>query len=226
LSNGPERGAAAPDLAEGEAGGDDVPVQIVGREHVYRGFFDFEVLKLRHRRFDGATSGVVTREVLHVPEAAAVLPYDPLTDQVVLIEQLRAGSLEHQEGPWLLESVAGLLEPGEAPEATARREIVEEAGVEALRLERIGVYIASPGAVTERSTVFIARIDSRKAGGVHGVEGETEDIRSHVIARETAFAWLEEGRIVAANAVIPLRWLQVHGPALRRRWLAAEPEEA
>lgn len=201
-------------------------VEIVERKLAYRGFFDFEVLKLRHRRFDGAMSGIVSREVLNVPEAAAVLPYDPVSDKVVLIEQLRTGSLRHPEGPWLLESVAGLLEPGETPEATARREIVEEAGVEAMRIEQIGVYIASPGAVTERSTMFVAQIDSRKAGGVHGVEGETEDIQSHVIARETAFAWLEEGRIVAANAVIPLRWLQVHGPALRRRWLAVEPEEA
>lgn len=226
MSSGPERGAAAPDFPGEANSGDEAAVHIVERNLVYRGFFDFEVLKLRHRRFDGAMSGVVTREVLHVPGAAAVLPYDPVSDQVVLIEQMRSGTLELAEGPWLLESVAGLLEPGEAPEATARREIVEEAGVEALRLEQIGVYIASPGAVTERSTVFIAQIDSRNAGGVHGVQSETEDIRSHVIARETAFAWLEEGRIVAANAVIPLRWLQVHGAALRRRWLAAEPGDA
>jgi ADP-ribose pyrophosphatase len=139
---------------------------------------------------------------------------------------LRAGTLQRSEGPWLLETVAGLVDPGETACATALREIVEEAGVEALRLEQIGVYIASPGAVTERSTVFIAQIDSRGAGGVHGLASETEDIRSHVIGRETAFTWLEEGRIVAANAVIPLRWLQVHGAALRRRWLAAEPGDA
>jgi ADP-ribose pyrophosphatase len=220
LSGPADRHAEADDPDAGEA------VRIVERRLEYRGFFDFEVLKLRHRRFDGSLSGVVTREVLHIPQAAAVLPYDPVRDAVVLIEQLRAGSLGHDEGPWLLESVAGLLEPGESPEATARREIVEEAGVEALRLEQIAVYIASPGAVTERSTVFIAQIDSREAGGVHGVAGETEDIRSHVLPRETAFAWLEEGRIVAANAVIPLRWLQVHGAALRRRWLAAEPGDA
>jgi len=218
------------DAADRPVGADDVRddelVRIVERRLVYRGFFDFEVIKLRHRRFDGTMSDVVTREVLHIPEAAAVLPYDPLRDELVLIEQLRAGSLQHDEGPLLLETVAGLREPGETPDATVLREIVEEAGVEALRLEQIGVYIASPGAVTERSTVFIAQIDSRKAGGVHGVQGETEDIRSHVISRETAFAWLEEGRVVAANAVVALRWLQVHGAALRRRWLADPPEGA
>ncbi len=214
------RRARADDALDGDA------VRVTERRLVYRGFFDFEVVKLQHRRFDQSTSEVVTREILHIPDAAAVLPYDPVSDVVVLIEQLRAGALHHAEGPWLIEAVAGLVEAGEAPEATALREIVEETGVEAVCLERIGVYIASPGAVTERTTVFIARIDSRRAGGVHGLAAETEDIKSHVLPRETAFAWLEEGRIVAANAVVALRWLQVHGPSLRRRWLADDAREA
>lgn len=194
--------------------------QVVERELVHRGFFDFEVLKLRYRLFDGSLGPVVNRELLHIPNAAAVLPYDPRAGRVVLIEQFRAGSMRHAEGPWLLESVAGLMEEGENPEATVRREIVEEAGLEAGRLELAGVYIASPGAVTERTTVFIGEVDIAKAGGVHGLETETEDIKSHVLELETAFEWLEAGRIVAANAVTALRFLQVHGAALRTRWLA------
>jgi ADP-ribose pyrophosphatase len=76
----------AGDRSAGSAAGlDDEAVQIVERQLVYRGFFDFEVVKLRHRRFDGTMSGIVTREVLHIPEAAAVLPYDPVRDEVVLI---------------------------------------------------------------------------------------------------------------------------------------------
>lgn len=215
MSDASDRRARADDVLDAAA------VRVVERRLAYRGFFDFEVVKLQHRRFDGRMTEVVSREVLHIPNAAAVLPYDPVTDEVVLIEQFRAGTLHHGEGPWLLETVAGLLEAGEEPAAAARREIVEEAGVEAERLETIGVYIASPGAVTERTTVFIAEIDSRKAGGVHGLAAETEDIKSHVVDRTTAFTWLEDGRIVAANAVVALRWLQVHGLALRRRWLAA-----
>jgi ADP-ribose pyrophosphatase len=209
-----------------DAAAADPEVQIVERQLAYSGFFDFEILKLRHRRHDGAMSGVVSREVLHIPNAAAVLPYDPRRDRVVLIEQFRAGTMGHPEGPWLLETVAGLMEPGEAPEATARREIVEEAGLEAGRLERVGVYVASPGAVTEHTTVFIAEVDSRHAGGIHGLAAETEDIKSHVVGLDEAFAWLESGRIVAANAVVALRWLQVHGAALKARWLAGAPTSA
>ncbi len=220
MTDGSDRRARADDAL------DPASVRVVERRLAYRGFFDFEVVDLQHRRFDGKMTDVISREVLHIPNAAAVLPYDPVTDELLLIEQFRAGTLHHGEGPWLLETVAGLLEPGEEPAATARREIVEEAGVEALRLETIGVYIASPGAVTERTTVFIAEIDSRQAGGVHGLATESEDIKSHVIDRATAFAWLEDGRIVAANAVVALRWLQVHGQDLRRRWLATPGADA
>jgi ADP-ribose pyrophosphatase len=201
-------------------------VEVVERRLAHSGFFDFEILKLRHRRFDGRMSEVVSRELLHIPNAAAVLPYDPRVDRVVLIEQFRSGTLDHPEGPWLLETVAGLMEPGEAPEETARREIVEEAGLEAGRLEQVGVYIASPGAVTERTTVFVAEVDSAKAGGVHGLASETEDIKSHVVPLATAFEWLESGRVTAANAVVALRWLQVHGAALKSRWLAGTPVSA
>jgi ADP-ribose pyrophosphatase len=205
---------------------DAADVRILERRLAYGGFFDLEVLRLQHRRFDGSMSGVVSREVLHIPNASAALPYDPVADRVVLIEQFRAGTLGHPEGPWLLETVAGLMEPGEDAATTARREILEEAGLKARRLERIGAYIASPGAVTEHTTVFIADVDSRSAGGVHGLDSETEDIKSHIIERAAAIDWLENGRIVAANAVFALRWLQVHGAALRARWLAAPIQRA
>ena len=205
-------------LADRDGAGPDV--EIVERRLTHSGFFDLEVLHLRHRRFDGTMSDVVTREVLHIPRAAAVLPYDPRSERIVLIEQFRAGTLGHAEGPWLLEAVAGLMEPGEAAETTARREIVEEAGLEALRLEQVGIYLASPGAVAEHTTVFVGEVDITAAGGVHGLAAETEDIKSHVVDLATAIEWLESGRIVAANAVVALRWMQVHGAALRRRWLA------
>lgn len=218
------------DGAGGPPGDDAVPgkreVRILESRTGYQGFFRFEVVTLEHRRFDGRMSPPMTREILHIPSAAAVLPYDPVRDRVVLIEQFRAGCLRHAEGAWLLEVPAGLVDPGETPEATARRELVEEAGVAARRLEPIATYVPSPGAVAERASVFIAEIDSGRAGGVHGLPNEAEDIKSHVLDAATAFAWVEDGRIVAANAVVPLRWLQVHHAALRRRWLAEPVESA
>lgn len=201
-------------------------VEIVRSRDGYRGFFRFEVADLKHRRFDGEMSPVITREILHIPEAAAVLPYDPVTDRIVLIEQFRAGCMRHPTGAWLYEVVAGLVGPGECALETARRELAEEAGLEARRIEQIATYVASPGAVTERSTVFIAEVDASGAGGVHGLEHEAEDIRSFVLPLQTAFDWLESGRILAVNAIVPLRWLQVHHTELRRRWLAETAKTA
>jgi len=193
-------------------------VDILERQRVHEGFFELEVLTLRHLRFDGGWTRPLRREVFRIRDAVCILPYDPERDAVVLIEQFRAGVMTQPEGPWLIESVAGLTETGEPIETTAVREVREEAGLEVQRLERIGVYMPSPGAVSERSTIFIAHVDSRKAGGVHGLDGEDEDIRSHVLPAETAFTWVDEGRIVAANCVLPLRWLQLNRDDLRRRW--------
>ena len=120
------------DRAEGAspAPADDRPIEDAAREvrivrsrDGYRGFFRFEVVDLTHRRFDGEMSPVITREILHIPEAAAVLPYDPVTDSIVLIEQFRAGCMRHPTGAWLLEGVS--LEvaegsPGSSGRASAR----------------------------------------------------------------------------------------------------------
>jgi len=205
------------------AGGEEVDrdVEIVRRETVYRGFFDLDVLQLRHRRFDGGMSAPLRRELFKIDDAVCVLPYDPERDAVVLIEQFRVGALDHPRGPWLLECVAGLMDEGETAEGTARREIVEETGLRPRRIEKIGTYAATPGAVTEHVTCFVAQVDAREAGGVHGLASEHEDIKTHLVDAGEAFGWIDEGRITAVNALVPLRWLQVHRHDLRRRWQSA-----
>jgi hypothetical protein len=60
-------------------------------------------------------------------------------------------------------------------------------------MERAGTYIASPGAVTEHTTVFIAEVDTAKAGGVHGLAAETEDIKSHVVRPRHRLRLVERG---------------------------------
>ena len=71
---------------------------------------------------------MLVRELFERGHAAAVLPYDPVTDRVLMIEQFRIGALAAPGGPWLLEIVAGVIDPGEIPEEVVRRETVEETG--------------------------------------------------------------------------------------------------
>ncbi|MCB1883312.1 MAG: NUDIX domain-containing protein [Geminicoccaceae bacterium] len=193
-------------------------VEIVQSRRLFDGFFAFDRLHLRHRRFGGGWTRPLERLLLRIPKAVVVLPYDPMTDRVVLIEQFRSGALDHPGGPWLVEAVAGLKDRDEDDETTARREVMEEAGLHVEALVPCGAYVPSPGAVTERAVCFCARVDAARAGGVHGLEGEGEDIRSLVMPADEAFTLVESGEIVAVNAIVTLRWLERHREELRERW--------
>jgi len=204
---------------------DDRAVEILERRRVHDGFFKLDLLRLRHALFRGGMSEVVRRELFVQREAVAVLPYDPARDAVVLVEQFRAGLVDAPGGAWLLEGVAGLLDKeGEAPEEAAAREVREECGVALGRLERVATYTSSPGATTERVHAFVGEVAAPERGGLFGVEGEHEDIRVEVVTADEAFTLFREGRITAANTVVPLQHLMLHRDRLRREW-GGEPSD-
>jgi len=190
------------------------------RERLHAGFFTLDRHSYRQRRFDGAMSETVVREVFYTCDAVTVLPWDPVTDRVLLIEQMRAGLVSRGDpNPMNLEVVAGMRDRVESPEETARREAREEAGLELGRMEPIGGYYPSPGAVTEYVTGFIAEADlSRKAEGVHGLDTEHEDIRTLILPRAEAMAALDSGEARNAPLMISLYELERRHAALARRW--------
>ncbi|MDR8263635.1 NUDIX domain-containing protein, partial [Acinetobacter baumannii] len=89
------------------------------------------------RLFNGGMSGEITREIFERGHAAVLLPFDPVRDEVVLVEQIRIAAYDTSESPWLLEMVAGMIEAGETVEDVARREALEEAGLEVGRTKPI-----------------------------------------------------------------------------------------
>lgn len=193
-------------------------VEIIARETLYRGFFLLERYRFRHRLFNGEMSGEVTREILERGHAAVLLPYDPLRDEVVLIEQIRIAAWDTSPTPWKLELVAGMIEPGESPEEVARRETTEEAGLTAGRMKPIVNYLSSAGGTTERLMVYVGEVDSSLAQGTHGLEEENEDILVHTVSRSQAYQWVEEGKIDNAAAIIALQWLELHYKQLCNEW--------
>src|SRR5690554_691253 len=193
-------------------------VNVEKRETVFQGFFRMDKLWLTHPRFDGRTMPGFTRELFVRGDATCVLPYDSDRDEVVLLEQFRAGALGRQQSPWLLELVAGMNEEGESPEEVAQREGQEEAGLSFSRLERICDYLVSPGGTTEMVHLYCGQVSTAGAGGVFGVEDEHEDILSHVVSAEQCFAMISDGRINNAAAIIAIQWLQLHRERLRREW--------
>lgn len=203
------------DLQRGPTGPD---YEILERQECYRGFFRMERYRLRHRLYDGRMSGVVERELFERGHAAAVLLYDPRRDEVVLQEQFRIGALEAAGGPWLLEIVAGMIEPGESAEEVVRREAQEEAGCHVEALEYICDYLVSPGGTSERISLYCGRVDARGVGGIHGLDHEDEDIRVEVVPFATAWEWLLHGEVNSASPIIALQWLKMHRARLQGLW--------
>lgn len=196
---------------------------LIDRNIEYQGFFRVDKLRLTHTLFSGDQSRVLERELIqhtHANNAVAVLPYDPLRDNVVLIEQFRTGAIESPEGPWLVEIVAGLIEFGEDAEHTAHRETQEETGFELQVLQHVYDYYSSPGGLKERVSLYMGKVDAHLGEKVLGVEIEDEDIRVIVLPREKAFAQVADGQITSAQPIIALQWLQMNYKWLQKRWRA------
>jgi ADP-ribose pyrophosphatase len=196
----------------------DYKFKILEKSTVYRGFFQMERYRLQHRLFCGAWGPPIIRECLERGHAVAVLPYDPVRDQVVLIEQFRIGALTTQNHPWLLEIVAGIIDPGEQKLDVARRETQEEAGCELLDVTPICEYLISPGGTSETIALYCGRIDTTQVNGLHGVLEEHEDIRVHVLSRNETRSLLNTGAIQSATAIIALQWLELHHAELLMQW--------
>lgn len=193
-------------------------VDIEAREVCHDGVFRLERYRLRHALFRGGMSAPLSRELFERGHAVAVLPYDPRTDVVVLIEQFRVGALARVGGPWLVEIVAGVIDGEEAPEVVARREAIEEAGLELGRLEKICRFYVSPGGTSESIHRDCGEVDAEGAGGIHGLAEEGEDIRVFSEDAEAALARLARGEIDSASPVIALQWLALNRARLRREW--------
>lgn len=192
-------------------------VEILRREPGFQGFYRLDVLTLRHRQFAGGWGPELERELFVRPDAVCVLPYDPWQDTVVLVEQMRIGALGKRASPWMLELVAGLFDADESPDEVAHREAQEEAGLNLLKLTPIMRYFPSPGGSNEYVHLYCATVDSRGAGGVHGLPEEGEDIRVNILPREAVLQALAQGEIDNAATIIAVQWLQLHGQALREQ---------
>ncbi|KAB7627568.1 ADP-ribose diphosphatase [Alkalilimnicola sp. S0819] len=198
--------------------------QIIQREPVFQGFFRVDRYTLRHALFEGGMSGEFHREVFERGHSAGVLLYDPERDLVVLTEQFRVGAVDAPLGPWLLEVVAGMIEPGESAEDVARREAQEEAGCTVQELIPLFDYLVSPGGTSERTALFVGRVDAKGVGGVYGLPEEDEDIQVHVLPLDEALAMIESGGINAAMPILALQWLALNRDRVRRQWGAAEAD--
>lgn len=209
----------------GQFGANDVTV--LQDELSFKGFFSLRTLHIRHPRFNGGDLSI-TRELFVRGRAVAVLLFDLALESVVLVEQFRTGAFyqsparmqgrEGQVNAWQLELVAGIVEPHESDEDVAMRESEEESGASVQGIFPMLDYLVSPGGTNERIGLYCALVDASALGGVHGLEGEGEDIRVHVMPLAEAAKACDDGRIDNAATLLGLQWFQLHRERAMAFW--------
>jgi ADP-ribose pyrophosphatase len=199
---------------------------IESEETVWQGRFPLQVVEFRQRRFDGGMSATRRWEVLRRGRAAAVLPYDPVRDLVVVIEQFRLPAYAAGLPPVMTELAAGLVDGTDSPEATIRREAVEEMGLELGAMERIGDFLLTPGGCDELCTLFAGRVDlggvqigADGLMGVHGLASENEDIRVRALPSAVVIEQALAGAYPNSVATLGLLWFAARRAWLRAKWL-------
>ncbi|MGB0835483.1 MAG: NUDIX domain-containing protein [Psychrobium sp.] len=193
-------------------------VNVVKKEVVFQGYFRMLKYYFTHALFGGGTSEIVERELFERDTAVAVIPYDPVRDQIVMVEQIRVGAFEHDVNPWMVELVAGMIEEGEEADEVAKRELFEETGLECQRLEKLFSYLVSPGGTSERIDLYIAHVDASKAAAIAGLESESEDIRTLVMDVNCALEQLSKAKFQNGVTIVGLQWLALNHQKMKDKW--------
>ena len=177
---------------------------------------DWAILKKTtydYQRRDGSWETHI-RQTYDRGDGAAILPYDPDRGTVLLVKQFRYPAYVNHHSAPLIEVCAGLLDRDD-PETCIRREAEEELGYRLHHLDRVFNIFMSPGSVTERLSLFIARYqpaDRINSGG--GDRAEGEDIEVLEIPLQQAMEMIKSGAIIDAKTIILLQHARLVGLAV------------
>lgn len=166
---------------------------ILDTEHIYEG----RVVKLDVHRVRTPGGQIMQREVIQHQGAVALVALDD-RQNVLLVRQYRIGANQP-----MLEIPAGLLEPGEAPEICAARELQEETGYRPAHLERLGGFYPTPGYTTEYIHLYLAT--GLSEAPLDGDEDEFIELERIPLAE--ALALIERGSISDGKSLIALLWV-------------------
>ena len=187
---------------------------------VYKGFFSVEERSLSYKKFNNEQSAVLKRSALISSDAVIVLPYDPINDRVLLIEQFRMGPyVKGDEAPWVLEPIAGLIDAGETPESAGIREAREEAHLEIKKFELVARSYPSPGISTEFFHQYVGIVELPDSSNlIAGLLSESEDIRSHIFNWMEFYSMIVKGEVKVGPAILLGLWLAKNRKSLARKY--------
>ena len=184
-----------------------------------RAFLTYERYAARVTEPDGRTH-TLQRDVVRIGKVVGVLCLDPARDAIVLIRQFRLSAHLAANAGDMVELPAGRVEPGEAPEAAAARECLEETGLAPLRLTRMFDVMSTPGVLDEYCTLFLAEIDASALPARAGLASESEVTHPFALKVDEALRLLDGG-CLNGYLLLALQWL-----ALRRQAGTAAPRLA
>ncbi|WP_242920062.1 NUDIX domain-containing protein [Pontibacter liquoris] len=168
-------------------------MEIKNREKAYDGFFKIYKLTVEQ---EGQT---FTREQFERGNAVAALVYDTRKAEYILTKQFRIGSESE-----LVEVVAGMVDEGEQPEQSIRREIAEEIGYSVDQLQHLHTFYSSPGGTTEKVILYYAEVsEQHAAGGGNAHENE------HIQLVRYSPRQLEQLQSQDAKTIIAQQWVQL-----------------
>jgi ADP-ribose pyrophosphatase len=183
-------------------------VDTLEKHLVFDDKFKIHEAKVRYMRFDGQMSKPKRSLVFERGDSTAAIIANTETHKILLTEQFRYPAYENGPG-WLLEAVAGVIDQGEQPEETLRREIKEEMGYEVHNLKPIATFYVSPGGSSERIFLYYAEVrNADHIGQGGGLASENEDVRVVELSPEELWQQIQEGALIDAKTLIGAQWLQ------------------
>ena len=187
-------------------------VLVRDRKRVFDGFFKVDELTLSHLKFDGQMSPDKQVLVFDRGDAVAVLLFNRDTQQVVLVNQFKAPTMDKGAGGgWITEVAAGMIRQDETHEAAAIRETLEETGYRITKPQLIATFFSSPGGSSERIFLYFAEVgNADKVGAGGGKSAEGEDIEVQTLYPADLFERLLGGSIDDPKLIIGAYWLKEH----------------
>tara|TARA_B100000676_G_scaffold310505_1_gene377287 strand:- start:312 stop:893 length:582 start_codon:yes stop_codon:yes gene_type:complete len=180
--------------------------KIINKKNIHKGFFEMNEVTLKYKKIDGSWTNNIKRELFGGAQVSAVLPYDPIKKEIVLIQQFRPGTISKNFNNFLYEIVAGIIDKGESPETTAKRECIEETGCKIKSILPIQGYFPAPGSSESYYHLFLGEVEAFEGSRTMGLENENEDILVKCYNFNKVKEMLQNKEIVNGITLIALQW--------------------
>ncbi len=169
---------------------------------IFHEYLKVEKSLLSWERFNGRMGKEHTRYVVRRGDSVGIVPFCRESDRIILVNQFRFPAVREEEDGYLWEIPAGMVDDGEDPVVTAKRELQEETGLTCESIEHLISYYLSPGLLDEKMHLYYALIprceDLKRIGGN---PEEDEDLRLQAFGRKEVLQMIRHNEIIDAKSI-------------------------